>query len=210
MRRGIVAACVLTFLGCPWIAIAGDAAASTAASPTAASPAAAALPISRQYLLAEQAYVAGDYAQSEKLYSKIIEAHGDEPTAWFRIGLIQQRRESFKAALTAYDNALACGVDPQSEQQQQVLAKVRYNRALLLLQGAARDLNNISPGILDPQLDQVRESLSKEVNGVLQIADAAVIQSPRSSIARKSSAKGYVYEVKRVSITVEPIEEATP
>ena len=216
MKRRVVPAVVLALVGTPFVAGAGGVA--TPAPATAPSPApavtsgstAAASSISRQYLLAEQAYAEGDYAQAEQLYSKIIETHGDEPTAWFRIGLIQQRRESFKAALAAYDNALACGVDPQSELQILVLAKARYNRALLLLQGASRDLNNIPPGVLDSALDQTRESLARQVNGVLQTADAEGTSPPRSVGARKSSARGYVYEAKSVSVTVEPIQEATP
>jgi tetratricopeptide (TPR) repeat protein len=171
----------------------------------------------RQYGVAEQAFRAGDLTQAEQLYSKILESHGDEPIAWFRIGLIQQRRQSFRAALNAYDSALACATGETSEEITQVLTKVRFNRAVLLLESAARDLKGIAPGALEQNLDLTREALTTHVDAALRIADSQVsVEPPISAPANKSSAKGYgsakgyVYEVKTAVVTVGPFEEQHP
>jgi tetratricopeptide (TPR) repeat protein len=191
--------------------------------------------IARHYALAEQAFRAGDFTQAEKVYSKIIESHGDEPMAWFRIGLMEQRRQSFRAALNAYDSALASGTGETSDEVAQVLAKVRFNRAVLLLESAARDLKGIAPGALDQNLDATREALTAHVDAALRVADSEVsVDVPVSAAADKpsakgyasakdyasakgyasakdyASAKGYVYEVKRAVVTVGPIEEQHP
>ena len=62
----------------------------------AAAPHGALPSITTQYALADQSFRAGDYIRAEQLYGKILAAHGDEPNAWFRIGLIQQRRHAFE------------------------------------------------------------------------------------------------------------------
>jgi tetratricopeptide (TPR) repeat protein len=182
-----------------------------------AAPQPALTSIARQYVLAEQAFRAGDFTQAEQLYSKILESHGDEPIAWFRIGLIQQRRQSFRAALNAYDSALACATGETSDEITQVFAKVRFNRAVLLLESAARDLKGITPGALEQTLDLTREALTAHVDAALRVADSQVsIDPPISAPANKSSAKGYgsakgyVYEVKTAVVTVGPFEEQHP
>jgi tetratricopeptide (TPR) repeat protein len=179
--------------------------------------------IARHYALAEQAFRAGDFTQAEKVYSKILEFHGDEPFAWFRIGLMQQRRQSFRAALNAYDSALACATGEPSDEIRQVLAKVRFNRAVLLLESAAKDLKAIAPGALEQNLDLTREALTTHVDAALRVADSEVsVDPPVSAAAGKpsatgyasakgdASAKGYVYEVKRAVVSVGPIEEQHP
>jgi tetratricopeptide (TPR) repeat protein len=180
-----------------------------ATAPAAAVPVTESTSTARQYVQAEQAFRAGDYSQAEQLYSKIIEAHGDEPTAWFRIGLMRQRRQSFRAALNAYDSALSCAPAESSEEITQVLAKVRFNRALLLLESAARDLKSIAPGALDQNLDVARETLTAHVDAALRAADSEVTVEPPKSAAG-NSASGYVYEAKTAVVTVGPIKERHP
>jgi tetratricopeptide (TPR) repeat protein len=168
-------------------------------------------PLARQYLLAEQSFRAGDFTQAEQLYSKILEVHGDEPMAWFRIGLIQQRRRSFKAALNAYDSALACAPTVSSDEMARLLAKVRFNRALLLLDSAARDLKGIAPGALEQDLDATREALAAHVDAALLAADSSVtVDPPKALHGGTAPAKGYVYEVKQAVVMVGPVEEQHP
>jgi len=169
-------------------------------------------PLARQYVLAEQSFRAGDFTQAEQLYSKILEVHGDEPLAWFRIGLIQQRRRSFRAALNAYDSALACASAESSDEMTRVLAKVRFNRALLLLDSAARDLKGIAPGVLEQDLDVTREALARHVDAALAAADSAITVDAPRAVHRGTAppAKGYVYEVKKAVVTAGPVEEEHP
>jgi predicted Zn-dependent protease len=182
--------------------------ASVAVRAQAASPQQGITPIAVQYAQAEQSFRAGDLARAEQLYSKLLESHGDEPLAWFRIGLIQQRRHSFRAALNAYDSALAWAPGESSEETTRVLAKVRFNRALLLLESAAKDLKGIAPGVLDRDLDATREAITARVDAALLAADATVtVDAPKSARATPpSSAKGFVYEVKRPVVTATPVE----
>jgi tetratricopeptide (TPR) repeat protein len=178
----------------------------------AAAPQQGITPNATQYMLAEQSFRAGDLTRAEQIYSKILEAHGDEPLAWFRIGLIQQRRQSFRAALNAYDSALAWAPGESSEEITRVLAKVRFNRALLLLESAAKDLKAIAPGVLEQDLDATREALTARVDDALLAADDSVpADVPRASRVTPSSAKGFLYEVKTPVVTVGPVEqERTP
>ena len=178
----------------------------------AAAPQQGITPIATQYVLAEQSFRAGDLTRAEQIYSKILEAHGDEPLAWFRIGLIQQRRQSFRAALNAYDSALAWAPGESSEEITRVLAKVRFNRALLLLESAAKDLKAIAPGVLEQDLDATREALTARVDDALLAADDSVTADvPKAARVAPSSAKGFLYEVKTPVVTVGPVEqERTP
>jgi tetratricopeptide (TPR) repeat protein len=161
--------------------------------------------VARELALAESAFQAGDFAQAELQFRKIIEVHGDEPNAWLRIGLIQQRRHAFKAALSAYDSALSCAAADTDSSQ--VFAKVRFNRALLLLESAAQDLRGIRPGVLAESLDLTRETLAAHVEAALRSAGSAGPAEPPTSAAAASSALGYVYEVKRPVAPVAPIGE---
>lgn len=177
-----------------------------AAPPQAGSPS-----IATQYALAEQSFRAGDLNRAEQLYGNILAAHGDEPNAWFRIGLIQQRRHAFRAALNAYDNALASAPDEGGEELAQVLAKIRFNRSLLLLESAARDLKSISPGTLQQDLDGIRETLAAHVDAALLAAEAPTVDAPpKAARAGNPSARGYVYEVRTPVATARPAEGQRP
>jgi len=177
--------------------------AGTAAAP--AMPRAEPTGVAREFALAERAFQSGDFEQAELLFRKIIDAHGDEPNAWLRIGLIQQRRHAFKAALSAYDSALSCA--SAATDTSQVFAKVRFNRALLLLDSAAQDLRAIRPGVLAESLDLTRETLAAHVEAALLSAGSAGPAEPPPSAAAGSSALGYVYEVKRPVAPVAPTGE---
>jgi tetratricopeptide (TPR) repeat protein len=180
-----------------------------AAAPSAVPPAAPSTQpsgVAQEYALAERAFQAGELAQAELLFTKIIEAHGDEPNAWLRLGLIQQRRHVFKAALSAYDNALAC-TSLAAGDPSQVFAKVHFNRALLLLESAASDLRGIPPGVLADSLDLTRETLAAHVEAALRSAGSPEPAESPMSAAAAPSALGYVYEVKTPVVTVGPIEE---
>jgi tetratricopeptide (TPR) repeat protein len=171
----------------------------------AAAPHGALPSITTQYALADQSFRAGDYSRAEQLYGKILAAHGDEPNAWFRIGLIQQRRHAFKAALNAYDNALACAPDQGTEELAQVLAKIRFNRSVLLLESAAKDLKSIPPGTLKEDLDGIRENLAAHVDAALLAAEAPAVEAPpQTARSDPSSARGYLYEVRTPVTTGSP------
>jgi tetratricopeptide (TPR) repeat protein len=168
--------------------------------------------VAREYSIAERAFQAGNLTEAEVLFTKIIEAHGDEPNAWLRIGIIQQRRHSFKAALSAYDNALSCA-PPAGGNAATVAAKAHFNRALLLLEAAAQDLRGIGPGVLADSLDFTRETLAAHVDAALQSAGSAGppdAPEPPASAAAGSSALGYVYVVKTPVVTVGPLEDVSP
>ncbi len=182
------------------------------AAPTSAAPLPATRSLATLYAQAEQAFRAGDTAEAEKLYARILETRGDEPLAWFRIGLIQQRRQVFKSALNAYDTALACAAGDSTEGVAEVLAKVRFNRAILLLESAAKDLQGIPAGTLAPNLDTVRERLAIQVDAALHLADSDVPAAPAATAMRgaaqgRAVAKGYVYEIKQPVVVVGPVEE---
>lgn len=155
-------------------------------------------PTVRQYAAAEQAFQAKDDSLAERLYSKLVEAGGDDPRVWFRIGLIEQRRGSFRAALDAYDKAMESAPSVSTPELAQVIAKVRFNRAVLLLDSAAADLNRISPGTLDAGFDQSRQAMATQLNSALRIAGApASGEQPRpATTSRGAAALGYVFEVK--------------
>lgn len=153
-------------------------------------------PAARQYAAAEQAFQAKDDTLAEQLYSKFIEADGDDPRAWFRIGLIEQRRGSFRAALNAYDRAIESAPSTGGPEIAQVLAKARFNRAVLLLESAAADLNRIAPGTLEEALDQSRQSMTTQLHAALQTAGAPTTAEPaRPATTRRGAALGYVFEV---------------
>jgi predicted Zn-dependent protease len=208
----VLAAALMAAFTQPVSALGADDPVTPAAAPTADPARSATTSIAGQYAQAEQAFRAGDFAEAEKLYAQILDTHGDEPVAWFRIGLIQQRRQVFKAALNAYDNALACAAGDTTEVVAQVLAKVRFNRAILLLESAAKDLQGIPSGTLEQTLDDVRAGLTTQVDAALRLADSEVAVAPAAPATRalareQAAAKGFVYEIKQPVVSVGPLEE---
>jgi tetratricopeptide (TPR) repeat protein len=164
-------------------------------------------PFAQEYALAEQAFRAGDLNKAQERYSKILHTHGDQPLAWFRLGVIYQRQQDPRAALRAYESALvSADRAAASDETRRIMGKARFNRAVLLLQGASDDLGQVPPGLLDRDLDVSREVMAEHVNAAL-LAVGIQPSRRRAEAAQDSDAagaKGYVYTAPEPRTTAAP------
>lgn len=162
-------------------------------------------PLAREYAQAEQAFQAGDLNTAQERYSKILHTHGDQPLAWFRLGVIYQRQQDPRAALRAYESAVASADHAAaSDETRKVLGKARFNRALLLLQGASEDLGRVPAGLLDKDLDASRKIITAHVDAALLAVGNQPLRE-RASPARDSdvaSARGYLYTVPEPKVII--------
>lgn len=147
-----------------------------------------------EYARAEQAFQAGDLTRSSQIYSRILEHDNAQPFAWFRLGLAHHQLKNFRAALQAYDSALryaegAAGI-PDLEQ---TVAKTRFNRALLLLDEVARDLQHISADQLNDELESTRVAVHEYVRAALRSAGSRESLDPVENNNAKVRARSYVY-----------------
>jgi tetratricopeptide (TPR) repeat protein len=155
------------------------------------------LPLLMEYAEAEQAFKGGDLSLALQRYMKIIETHGDQPLAWFRIATIHQQRQSLAAALHAYDAALssAKAVGPPGTLPA-ALARIRYNRALLLIDSAARDLHDIPATALTHDLELSREAVSEHLDDALLLVAGRAPVDPTAAESHDRAA-GYVQTYER-------------
>lgn len=159
-----------------------------------------------EYTLAERAFQTGDLAHASELYARILEQHGDQALAWFRVGLIHHRQQAFRPALHAYDKALDCA-DAQvaGTPDEEAIAKIRFNRALLLMDAAANDLQSIPPEVLSKDMETTREVVHHHVSSALLSAGSSVQLDPIKKSKSGAKARSYVYTAQS-----KPVADATP
>lgn len=149
------------------------------------------------YVQAEQAFQAGDLSRARELYAQLTEQSADQPLAWFRLGLIQQRQQAARAALHAYDQALSqAQTQADAPDTKELLAKIRFNRALLLLEVAAEDLQKIAPQALSRELEVTRAAVQQHLGAALLSAGSRVsLDAPNrvKSVSKSVRAKSYIY-----------------
>jgi tetratricopeptide (TPR) repeat protein len=151
--------------------------------------------VSAAYAAADRAFAAGDLIMARDLTRELTENFPDDPASWLRLAQIEERLGRFNESLAAYDSALdveaAFSVDGGVQ-----LARVRYQRAALLLAEAERELARSMSKKLGAPDDARRADVARV------LAQAGVVRratdAPRAALARapEPPARGYVVETK--------------
>jgi tetratricopeptide (TPR) repeat protein len=151
-----------------------------------------------EYVRAERLFESGDITRAAQLYSRILEKNSEQPFAWFRLGIIYQQLEKFRPSLQAYDSALLYAEqDPSNAEMREVVAKAHFNRAMLLMDAAAQDLQQIQDDVLNENQEASRVEVHRYMSEALRAAKSRQ-QLERIQMSRTSErAKGYVYSAER-------------
>jgi len=151
--------------------------------------------ISAAYAAADRAFTAGDLVTARDLTRELTERFPDDPQTWLRLAQIEERLGRFTEALAAYDGAIdveaAFSVDGGV-----TLARIRYQRAALLLAEAARELDRGAGTKLGAPYDAARAELARVLGQADVVRRSA--KTPRSTVTRAAdtAAHGYVVETR--------------
>jgi tetratricopeptide (TPR) repeat protein len=147
-----------------------------------------------EYARAEQAFQVGDLTRASQMYSKILERDNAQPFAWFRLGLAHHQLKNFRQALQAYDNALRYAETAiDAPDLAATVAKTRFNRALLLLDEVAQDLQHIPADGLDSEFESTRVAVHEYVRAALSSANSQRRLDPIEKKSTGARARSYVY-----------------
>lgn len=159
-----------------------------------------------EFARAEQAFEAGDLTRASQMYSKILEQDNAQPFAWFRLGLAHHQLRNFRQALQAYDNALRYAESTiDAPDLAATVAKTRFNRALLLLDEVATDLQQIPADRLERELESTRIAVHEYVRAALLSAKSQKGLGPIEKTNTGARARSYVY-----TAPSPPVVEAVP
>ena len=128
------------------------------------------------YSQGEQAYAAGDWDTARDRYLDITKLDAGQAPAWLRLGVIQHRTGHWRESLGAYDQVLTLyAATPEAPEAAELVAKARYDRALLFLSAAKDDLAAVEGSPLDPALLRSRAVIAVRVDDALRASspDAA-------------------------------------
>lgn len=87
---------------------------------------------------AQRLLAAGDIAAAVRAHAALLQAHADEPDAWFNLGWLQQQARRFEAAIGAYRQALVHGLQAPADAHVAIAALLA--QALDRPQDAEREL----------------------------------------------------------------------
>ena len=139
------------------------------------------------YAAADRAFNAGDLVAARDQTRALTEHYPDDPQTWLRLAQIEERLGRFTEALAAYDGALdveaAYSIDGGV-----TLARIRYQRAALLLAEARRELARSDGTKLGAPYDGARADLERALG-----QSGAIPQPTR---AAEPPAHGYVVETR--------------
>lgn len=143
------------------------------------------------YSAADRAFERGDLALARDLTRELTAQFPDDPAPWLRLAIVEQRLGRFEESLRAYDEALdveaAYSIDGG-----RTLAKVRFQRATLLLAEAERDLAASGDLPLGESLDAARTALRRDLYAFDPLLESPTRETkPR---ADRQPAHGYVVE----------------
>jgi len=171
----------------------------TADAVCAEAPVAGAYPgaraIAAAYAAADRAFAGGDLVLARDQTRALTEHFPDDPQPWLRLAQIEERLGHFAESLAAYDTALdveaAYSVDGGI-----TLARIRYQRAALLLGEAERELARTSGTKLGAPYDAARDDLARALGQANVVRQSA--SPPRATVHRVAEppAHGYVVETR--------------
>lgn len=121
------------------------------------------------YASADQALKANSLEAAEDAYKRLVEAAPGLARAWLGLGDVRQRRGKSSEALAAYEQVLRlAAIDVNDPDLRQLAAKTHYNRALLRLTDAQKDLEAIDGDALTTNLRDHRQEITGSLALLLQ------------------------------------------